>query len=270
MTKDSHMTAQKRQSFPVREGDKFRISSSWKVLLFNSVFSEFFSRGSLFMLLHFITFVVCTTEISEFHTFFLCLSRPLKKNLLVSFGACDNFSLPFVVVSLSMPQSRGSCGHLKGSYDNHSSCLNCWGCFRSNCCSACHSWPDSTWSLVARRRRSCDRQMGKTKEKEEKAKVKDRRNSSSSRRGLEQTVARADPPGSTPDSHDDDAASVLSLSSAGGEQVRGDTQVPGSGSSHGTPGLSPKGPRAHRSTPARSHAGDLAGKYGVQAPAKDF
>ena len=46
--------------------------------------------------------------------------------------------------------------------------------------------------------------------------------------------------------------------------------VSGSRSSHGTPGLSPKGRQAHRSTPARSHSGDLAGKYGVQAPAKDF
>ena len=174
-----------------------------------------------------------------------------------------------------MPQSRGSCGHLKGSYDNHSSCLNCSGCFRSNCCSVCHSWPDSTLSLVARRRRFCNRQMGKTKEKEEKAKVKKRkdsasRNSSSSRQGLEQTVAWADPPGSTADGHDDDTASVLSLSSSGVERVRGNTQVPGSQSSHGTPGLSPKGRRAHRSTPARSQAGYLAGKYGVQAPAKDF
>ena len=72
----------------------------------------------------FITFVVCTVEISEFHAFFLCLSRPLEKFSLVSLEACDSFSLPFVVVSLSMPQIRGSCGHLKGSYDNHSSCLN--------------------------------------------------------------------------------------------------------------------------------------------------
>ena len=53
-------------------------------------------------------------------------------------------------------------------------------------------------------------------------------------------------------------------------RVSGDTLVSGSRSSHGTPGLSPKGWRAHRSTPARSHSGDLAGKYGVQAPAKDF
>ena len=70
---------------------------------------------------------------------------------------------------------------------------------------------------------------------------------------------------------DDDFLCIqLSLSSSGGERVRGKTQVPGSRSSHGTPGLSPKGRRTHRSTPARSQAGDLAGKYGVQAPAKDF
>ena len=52
--------------------------------------------------------------------------------------------------------------------------------------------------------------------------------------------------------------------------VSGDTGVPGCRSSHGTPGPSPKGRRAHRSTPARSHSGDLAGKYGVQASAMDF
>ena len=113
--------------------------------------------------------------------------------------------------------------------------------------------------------------MGRKKD----AKVKERkdsasRNSSSSRPGLEQTVAGDDPPGSTADGHDDDNASVLSLSSSGGERVRGNTGVPGSRSSHGTPGLSPKGRRTKCSTPARSHSGDLAGKYGVQAPAKDF
>ena len=134
----------------------------------------------------FITFVVCTAEISEFHAFFLCFSHTLENFSLVSFGACDNFSLPLVVVSLSMSQTRGSCGHLKGSYDNHSSCLNCSGCFRSSCCSVCQVWPDSTWSLVAKRRRFSDRRkMGKTKEEKAKAKKgKDSasRNSSSSRR----------------------------------------------------------------------------------------
>ena len=68
---------------------------------------------------------------------------------------------------------------------------------------------------------------------------------------------------------DDDILCIqLSLSSSGRERVRWNTQFPGSRSSHGTPGLSPRGRRTHRSTPARSR--DLAGKYGVQAPAKDF
>ena len=226
------------------------------------------------MLLHLIsiTFVVCTAEISEFHAFFLCLSRPLENFSLVSFGACDNFSLPFVVVSLSMPQTRGTCGHLQGSYDIHSSCLNCSGCFRSNCCSVCQAWSDSTWYLVGRRRRFCDRSMGKTGKEAKVRKTKDSasRNSSSSRQGLEQTVARVDPSGSVADGHDDDAASGLSRSSSGGERARWNTKVSGSRSSHGTPGLSPTGRRVHRFTPARSKAGDLAGKYGVQAPAKDF
>ena len=220
--------------------------------------------------------MVCTAEISEFHAFFLCVLRTVENFSLVSFGACDNFSLPLVVVSLSMSQTRGSCGHLKGSYDNHSSCLNCLGCFRSSCCSVCQLWPDSTWSLVDKRRRFCDRRkMGKTKEKEGKAKTKKgkdsaSRNSSSSRQGLEQTVARVDPSGSTADGHDEDTASGLSRSSSGGERARGNTKVSGSRSSHRTPGLSPTGRRVHRSTPARSQAGHLAGKYGVQAPAKDF
>ena len=91
------------------------------------------------------------------------------------------------------------------------------------------------------------------------------RSSSSSRPGLEQTVSQVDLPGSTSaDGLDDDAASVLSLSSSGGERVRGNTQFPCSRRSHGTPG-----PKSHarrptqRSVPARSQAGDLAGKYGV-------
>ena len=127
--------------------------------------------------LKFITFVVCTAEISEFHAFFLCFFLHFGNFSLVSFGACDKFSLPSVVVSLSMSQTRGSCGHLKGNYDNHSSCLNCTGCFRSSC-SVCLLWPDSTWSLVSKRRRYSDRRkMGKTKE--EKAKAKKRKDSAS-------------------------------------------------------------------------------------------
>ena len=167
----------------------------------------------------FITFVVCTAEITEFHAFFLCFFAHFGNFLLVSLGTCDKFSFPSDVVSLSMSQTRGSCGHLKGNYGNHSSCQNCTGCFRSSCCSVCLLWPDSTWSLVSKRQRFSDRRkMGRTKEEKAKAKKKKdsaSRDPSGSRSHLEQTVARTDAPGSTANGRDDDNASVLSVSSSG-------------------------------------------------------
>ena len=92
------------------------------------------------------------------------------------------------------------------------------------------------------------------------------RSSSSSRPGLERAVLQADPPGSTADGPDDDAASVLSQSSSGGEWVRGNTKVSSKHRSHGTPG--PKSPvrrPTQCSNPARSQASDLAGKCGAGA-----
>ena len=92
------------------------------------------------------------------------------------------------------------------------------------------------------------------------------RSSSSSRPGLERAVSQVDPPGSTSADGPDDAASVLSRSSSLGERVPGNTQFPCRRRSHGTPG--PKSPArrpTQRFTPARSEAGDLAGKYVVQA-----
>ena len=149
------------------------------------------------MLLHFILFliVVCTAEICEFHSFyllFLCVLRPSEFLLSASLDTCNNFSVPLLVVSLCMPQTQGSCGHLKGNYDSHFSCLNCSGCSRFNCCAVCHCWSDSTWELVGKHRSFRSRQMGKTKE----AKVKKQRSfasrsSSSSRRGLEQTASQS-------------------------------------------------------------------------------
>ena len=92
------------------------------------------------------------------------------------------------------------------------------------------------------------------------------RSSSSSRPGLERAVSQADPPGSTADGPDDDAATVLSRSSSGVEWVRGNTQVSSKHRSHGIPGhKSPSRRPTQRSTPARSQAGDLAGKYGARA-----
>ena len=56
----------------------------------------------------FITFVVCTAEIVNFMRSFFIFFAHFGNFSLVSFGACDKFSLPSVVVSLSMSQTRGS------------------------------------------------------------------------------------------------------------------------------------------------------------------
>ena len=86
------------------------------------------------------------------------------------------------------------------------------------------------------------------------------------------TALQVDPPGSTSaGGQDDDAASVLSRSSSGGDRRRRNTQFPHSQCSHRTPG--PKSPArqpTHRSTPTKSQAGDLVGKYGVQASATNL
>ena len=36
-----------------------------------------------------------------------------------------------------MPQLRGSCGHVKGEWDSHYSCMSCTGCSPSSKCSFC-------------------------------------------------------------------------------------------------------------------------------------
>ena len=217
------------------------------------------------MLLHFIfiSVVVCIVEIIEFHSvfpLFICLSRLLENLSAVSLDTCDNFSFPFVV-SLSMPQTRGSCGHLKGDYDNHSSCINCCGCYRFQGCSVCNFWSDATRTLISRRRLYGNRPMGKKEAKEKKPRNSASRNSSSSRPGLERTGS-ADQTGSAADGPDDDVASALSRSSSGGERARRSTQA-SKRSSHGTPGSRSHARRlTQHSNPARPLTRDLAGKYG--------
>ena len=44
MSKYSHVTAQNAHSFPVREGEKFRFSLSWKNLIFQLCSRFLFSR----------------------------------------------------------------------------------------------------------------------------------------------------------------------------------------------------------------------------------
>ena len=62
-----------------------------------------------------------------------------------------------------MPQSRGLCGHLRSSQDNHPTCLNCSNCFRGKTCGFCESWSSATWRKFEKRR-SYHTKMAKKKE----------------------------------------------------------------------------------------------------------
>ena len=167
-------------------------------------------------------------------------------------------------------QFRCSCGHLKGKYDSHLSCINCAGCSSYNSCVECQSWTDSIWALAEKRRSFKGRQMGKKKE----SRGKQQKGFSSKRSS--RTESHDDPAGSSVISLDDDSPSgelapVLSRSSSGGDLRLGDSLVP-SQRSQGTTGSKADSGNltTHRSTPSRSHPGDLDDKYGVQASAKDF
>ena len=208
--------------------------------------------------------VFCPYSFVVFRVSFLLLWAPLQ-------AAYNNLIDTIPVISLYMPaQIRGSCGHLKEKYDSHSSCINCAGCSRYNSCVECLSWTDSIWALAEKRRSFKGRLMGKKKE----SRGKQQKGFSSKRSS--RTESHDDPAGSSVISLDDDSPSgepapVLSRSSSGGDLRLGDSLVP-SQRSHGTPGSkADSGSRTtHRSTPTRSHPGDLDGKYGVQASAKDF
>ncbi|KAH3695783.1 hypothetical protein DPMN_083242 [Dreissena polymorpha] len=47
-----------------------------------------------------------------------------------------------------MPQTRGSCGHIRAAWDNPDSCLSCAGCNQDNCCPFCENWSIDTWASV--------------------------------------------------------------------------------------------------------------------------
>ncbi|KAH3728765.1 hypothetical protein DPMN_054726 [Dreissena polymorpha] len=49
-----------------------------------------------------------------------------------------------------MPQTRGSCGHIRAAWDNHGSCLSCAGCTQDNCCPFCVHWSADTWAIKRR------------------------------------------------------------------------------------------------------------------------
>ena len=56
--------------------------------------------------------------------------------------------------SFVMSQIRGSCGHTKPSWDNHTACFSCSCCSFETRCSTCREWTSAIWTLVAKRRTS--------------------------------------------------------------------------------------------------------------------
>ena len=192
-----------------------------------------------------VLFVVCTVGICEFcpYSFIFFFFRVLILLLWAPSAAYNNLNYlidTIPSISLYMPaQIRGSCGHLKGKHDSHSSCINCAGCSRYNSCVECQSWSDSIWVLAEKHRSFRGRQMGKKKESRGKQQ-KGFRSKRSSR-----TYSHDDPAGSS-----GEPAPVLSRSSSGGDLRLGDSSVP-SQRSHGTTGSkADSGSRAtHRSTP---------------------
>ena len=207
--------------------------------------------------------VFCPYSFVFFRVSFLLLWAPL--------AAYNNLIDSISVISLYMPaQLRDFCGHLKGKYDSHSSCINCAGCSRYNSCVECQSWTDSIWVLAEKRRSFKGRQMGKKKE----SRGKQQKGFSSKRSS--RTESHDDPTGSSVISLDDDSPSgepapLLSRSSSGGDLRLGDSSIPSQRSQGTTGSKADSGSlMTHRSTPSRSRPGDLDGKYGVQTSAKDF
>lgn len=67
-----------------------------------------------------------------------------------------------------MSQIRGSCGHLKASWDNHSSCFTCSHCSFESRCATCKLWTSSVWTLAVNRRSYKRRRSTKEKKMDKK------------------------------------------------------------------------------------------------------
>ena len=64
-----------------------------------------------------------------------------------------------------MSQVRGSCGHLKASWDNHPRCFACSRCSFQSRCQICKLWPSSISTLDSNRRSYVQRKVAMDKKK---------------------------------------------------------------------------------------------------------
>ena len=64
--------------------------------------------------------------------------------------------------SVSPAQTKGSCGHTKGAWDSHKSCIACTRCSRENPCETCSYWPTESWDKANKRRTYASRNKNKS------------------------------------------------------------------------------------------------------------
>ncbi|KAH3863965.1 hypothetical protein DPMN_026973 [Dreissena polymorpha] len=72
-----------------------------------------------------------------------------------------------------MPQTRGSCGHIRAAWDNHCSCLSCAECTQDNCCPFCEHWSADTWAIKRRPFKSRRRNMHSSDQSRESSVCRD-------------------------------------------------------------------------------------------------
>ena len=121
-----------------RNGCVFEVGYNFQ-LFFSTpygLFAYFPALNCIYFIVYcFVLLPVCSTLII-FISFELCLFSVFFRHVVTC-------------LSLSMSQIRGSCGHLKASWDNHLSCFSCSGCSFANRCSTCKKWTSAVWTLVA-------------------------------------------------------------------------------------------------------------------------
>ena len=95
------------------------------------------------------------------------------------------FQFFFQFTFFVMPQLRGSCGHKKAKWDNHSSCLSCCNCTVDNKCNICISLSEDIWySAISRRSYSSRMPRRQDESQPKKVSKKAAVNDNSSHHGL--------------------------------------------------------------------------------------
>ena len=226
------------------------------------------------LLTHSLTLVICYLSV-------LFTIWTLFEAVEPRLSLCSPFARLSLVSSSAffMPLYRGCCGHVKGSYDNHPTCITCTSCSRYASCHICSLWDDSIWQLFASRRSNLSRKIarGRNMGKKETKKAK------KGQKAFSQMSSESGHVSDLVTEGEDSAESFLPYQDGGSSQEdsvhKSSVQPPFRGSGHrskssntsdqvqrGAKGSSADfndSMKLHSSTPTDPHARGSAGKYGV-------